>query len=240
MKIGLIGFGDLGQRMALQLTAAGHDIVIYDKASPKLTAEKPVDPNLTINGKLSKKMTFVNSAAKVLGATDLIHYAVPVEAVVELPQVSSHQIVILHDSVMALSRRAIKSRKDKSRFAISHCIMNQSRRIFVASDQPNSQAAVEHFRAIGLDPKLIELDQHDKLMARTQAVCAALINVGLGDVLNRASESGDLTPSAEELHALVANREARWTTNTMESLLSNPQLEVFIRELLCSLRATKS
>jgi hypothetical protein len=69
------------------------------------------------------------------------------------------------------------------------------------------------------------------MMARTQGIFALLIKLGIGEELDLRFSAGDLTPSATELRAAVKNREANWTPQTLQSILTNPELKPFVKEI---------
>lgn len=234
-KIGLIGLGDLGQRLALQLSSAGAEVIISTRRAKQITYNHAVDPHLAINTTQTSRIKFVASIDEVLRQTNIIHFAAPSTAVKVLPNLSPEHIVVLHDSVMNESLKAISSRADSAQFVIAHCLMNTAARVFVEDSQAHSSEIYQHFTEISLNPKTISLHDHDLFIAQTQGVFALLINIGLTQKLEQAHEQGDLTSSASELYYALRHRESRWTETTLRSVLSNPELTNFIDSLSQSL-----
>lgn len=231
-SIGVIGFGNLGARLTAQILLSGHKVIVFDsniEAGKRNVSDKAVDPAVTTNG-LDRPLV-EESALAILKYCNIVHWAVQSAKLNELPPVPSNCVVILHDSVMANSAMALSQREDKGRFVVAHCLMNDARRVLVSSEFGNRQMAGEHFVNIGLAPKFITVEQHDTLMARTQGVFALVIELGIREELDRGFAAGDLTPSAMELREAVVNREANWTKPTPQSILRNPELIPFAKEI---------
>lgn len=230
-KIGIIGLGDLGKRLATQVASSGLDVIAFDKHSIELLdAELAIDPMLNVGHTERDKVEIASTLDEVVRQSPLIHWAVQSSFLHELPSVlPDDTIVILHDSVMNNSEVAISERSDASKFCIVHCLVNNRRRVFIAGD---NQRAIEHFRAIGLEPKITTVREHDRLLAHSQGLLATLVDIGVRSELERAFAEGDLTPSGEELHALLEHRELNWTASTLSSILKNPEL----RELKSKIR----
>lgn len=208
--IGIIGIGDLGSQLATQLLESGRNVLIFD-----------IDSTRTIED-INTRIAI--SLAEVLEECALVHWCVPSKALPIEDEPVENVTIILHDSVMHNSIEAIQSRSDRHLFAIVHCLMNEQKRIFVAHDAPNSGPIMQHLEDIGLSPKLISTKEHDVLMAHSQGILATFIKMGLRSELDEASRAGDLTPSANELHSVLMNRELNWTPSTLESILANPEL----------------
>jgi prephenate dehydrogenase len=222
-KIGIIGLGDLGKRLATQVASSGLDVIAFDKRSIELLgAELAIDPMLNVEQTDWNKIKIVGSPDEVIRRSPVIHWAVQSSLLHELPsELPDDTLVILHDSVMSNSEIAVAERDDASKFCIVHCLVNSRRRVFIAGD---NKRAIEHFRAIGLEPKVTTVREHDKLLAHSQGLLATLVEMGVRSELERAFFDGDLTPSGEELHALLEHRELNWTASTLRSILKNPEL----------------
>lgn len=208
--VGVIGMGDLGVQLAEQIRKSGREVVAFDT-----------------NGQHSSKDV-------VLENCSVIHWTAPAKSL-ELDELRD-KLVILHDSSMTNSWLAITSRDDIDNFAIVHCLMNDAKRVFIADSMQKASRAFEHFKSIGMSPKLASIQEHEFIIARSQGVLASLIATGLKDQLDAIAANDDLTPSGQELHQLLINREANWTRNSLDSILSNPVLKQFYDDLLGILR----
>lgn len=222
-KIGIIGLGDLGKRLATQVASSGLDVTAFDKRSTKLSGtELAIDPMLNVGHAERDKVEIASSLDEVIRFSPLIHWAVQSSLLHELPsELPDDTIVILHDSVMNNSEVAISERNDASKFCIVHCLVNSRRRVLIAGD---NQRAVEHFRTTGLEPRTTTIREHDRLLAHSQGLLATLVDMDVRSDLERAFADGDLTPSGEELRALLEHRELNWTASTLSSILKNPEL----------------
>ncbi len=223
--VGLLGYGDLGRRLAMQALWSGYNVLVYDPMVPAdLPSGEPLDPNMRKpTAGIIGKLTVVHCAQAVLDASSVVHWAVSSRHLPSLPEVSADKIVILHDSVMHTSVQAVRKRTDAARFAIAHCLTNPEKRVFVLDDR-HAQTIYEHFESLGLSPKVISAKDHDKLMARTQGPLALLINAGLREYLARQEALGNLTPSGKHQKDALDDRAARWTKETIDSILRNPEL----------------
>lgn len=222
-KIGIIGLGDLGKRLAVQVVHSGFDVIAFDKRPVELSSLKlAIDPSLTIKQADKERIKVVDTLSEVIRESHIVHWAVQSSLLRELPdELPENTLVILHDSVMNNSKVAISERNDTSKFCIVHCLVNTKRRVFIAND---NQRGIEHFCSIGLEPKTTTIRRHDRLLAHSQGLLATLVDIGVRAELERAFADGDLTPSGEELHALLQHRELNWTTSTLSSILQNPEL----------------
>jgi prephenate dehydrogenase len=215
--IGIIGLGDLGSQLASRITNAGFPVIAFD-----------ID---NTNGFICKGLRRASSQKEVLEASSIIHWAVPSRMISELEEVVPVKRIILHDSVMHNSVKAIALRADRHVFSIVHCLMNDTDRVFIDKENLDTPHMTQHFIALGLSPKLTTVSEHDRLMARSQGILASLITLGIKGELDIASHNGDLTPSASELLAVLTNRAANWTPQTVESILSNPELKQLTDEI---------
>ena len=213
--IGIVGLGDLGTQLAGQIMGAGLKVVAFD-----------LDVDIRVEGAENAR-----TLEQVVGSCSVVHWAIPSKLLAHLPESARGTVVILHDSVMSHSKDAITARSDSGRFAIAHFLKNERKRVLVARDALHDDEIIEHFKTIGFSPKLTTVKDHDSLAARSQGVIAALLALGLRSELAEASKSGDLTKSGEELHRMLAEREVHLTQNTLDSVLSNPELRRVSTEL---------
>lgn len=217
-NIGIIGLGSLGSRLSTQIANAGFNVIAFDSDKTKSVAGVKV----------------VGSQAEVLESCSIVHWAIP-SKLLNIPTSDlQNVIIVLHDSVMNNSKEALAERRDSEKFAVVHLLMNSAKRVFVASDAPHSQDIMQHLEAVGLNPKLATVREHDALMAHTQGILALLIKLGLKEELNKASLNGDLTPSADELHRTMISPELDWTTNTLNSILANPELKQVVKAIVAT------
>lgn len=230
-RIGVIGFGNLGKRLVAQLLYAGYEVYVFDVQQPaRLLFDQAVDPTIEVD-LIDNRFLHFADMQEILQRCTTIHWAAP-SANLELPPLSSTHIAVLHDSVMANSAEAVRSRpEDSDRFVAVHCLMNDARRVLIATDYDESETVAVHFETMDLSPRYTTTKAHDTLMARTQGAFALLIEAGMREELDAGYDAGNLTPSAIELRAAVKNREARWTRQTLRSILKNPELTIFAEEL---------
>lgn len=228
--VGVIGLGDLGRRLATQIIANGTEILAFNRTARTLDFSLAVDPEL-ITADIDHSKLILTELQSILQHCSVVHWAIASAELDVLPTVPRTCTVILHDSVMSNSLHALDKRPDSGQFVIAHCIMNDRKRVFVSKDRGDFATIMQHFQAIGLAPKETTTKEHDALMARTQGIFALLIELGLRKELDRGFSNGDLTPSAIELRSAVINREANWTPQTLQSILSNPHLAPFVREM---------
>lgn len=134
----------------------------------------------------------------------------------------------MHDSVMDTSRRFNDQLDQKA--AVVHLLMNSAQRAVVASDQPNAEAAASHLQQLGFNPISMPVDEHDRIIARSQAPLALLCDALLPELFQLDKE-GLLTPSGETLAETLRSRTLIWTPATRRAILRNPQLRDLISEL---------
>lgn len=216
--IGIIGLGDLGGQLAELIAAGGYDVWAYDTDPSKSSTH----PNVHI----------ADSMQDVFTECRLVHWAVPSRLLDILDIDPAGAQVVLHDSVMHNSQVAIAERADAERFALTHYLVNEAKRVFVAEGYGASDDVFDHFQSVGLSAKLTSPEAHDSLMAHSQGILATLIALGVREELDAAAADGDLTPSGGELHAVLMNRELRWTPNTLASILENAALKDIAQGIL--------
>jgi hypothetical protein len=206
--IGIIGAsGDLGSQLLARMTERGVAVMPYSrKDGPERLVELAV-------------------------ACHIIHVCAPVEAIEHLPATSA--IVVLHDSVMSTSRRASHA-KLNDEAAIVHMLMNEADTVVIAQDTPHHDMAEQHFTNLGYTTKSMTIDDHDYLMARSQApfalLCATLL-----PFLYEQADQGLLTPSGQLLADTLRARELAWTDATIHSILQNPQLSELMNDMRLTL-----
>jgi prephenate dehydrogenase len=229
--VGIIGLGDLGGRLAAQEILGGNSVLAFD-ANPGIEwpPRMAVDPELSA-ATLDKSALKRINVADILRACGIVHWAVASSQLVNLPLVPKDCTVVLHDSVMNNSDVALNNRSEKDQFVIAHCLMNDAKRVLVATDIGDHKRVTEHLSSIGLAPKDTTVHEHDSMMARSQGIFALLIELGIREELDKSFIDGNLTPSATELRAAVINREANWTPQTIRSILGNPKLLPFVKKM---------
>lgn len=229
--IGIVGLGDLGGRLALQVLATGDTPTVFDIAAP---AHPPsaVDPAISTAGLALPPRE--SSLSVLVEQSDIIHWCAPLSALDSLPALPDDKLLILHNSVMSASIESKESLGSST--AVVHCLMNEQGTVVIATESDNRERTADHFRALGLRPILKDYREHDRITARSQGIFALLIQHGIRQHLERWHEQGLLTSSAEELLRAVAHRESQWTAVTIGAILSNPALKDFAAELAEELR----
>lgn len=231
-SIGIIGLGDLGNRIASQELLSGNKVLAYDtNPEIKYLAKYAVDPTIDATN-ISREHLTLTTINNILDNCSIIHWAVASNQLVSLPTIAKDSHVLLHDSVMNNSHMALKNRPDKKQFVIVHCLMNKDKRVLISNEYGNYFKINQHLLDIGLSPKYITIKSHDKLLAGSQGIFALLIELGIKTELDKAFADGNLTPSALELRNAIINREANWTKQTIQSIMSNPQLLPLTKELV--------
>ena len=162
---------------------------------------------------------------KELSDCEIIHVCAPLENFI-VPPVRG--LIILHDSVMDTSRQFNDQLDQKA--AVVHLLMNSVQRAVVASDQPNAETAANHLQQLGFNPISMPVDEHDRIIARSQAPLALLCDALLPELFQLDKE-GLLTPSGETLAETLRSRTLIWTPATRRAILRNPQLRELISEL---------
>ena len=229
--VGIIGLGNLGSSLATQELLSGNRVLAFDiDPSISYLPSLAVDSELNIAA-LDKQALSMVGMADILRACGIVHWAVASSHLVNLPPVPKDCTVVLHDSVMNNSFIALKDRPEEDQFVIAHCLMNDVKRVLVSTDFGDYRSVSLHLSDIGLNPKNTTVGEHDNVMARSQGVFALLIELGIRQELDRDFADGNLTPSALELRAAVVNREANWTKQTIDSILGNPKLLPFVKEM---------
>lgn len=213
MTIGIIGAsGDLGSQVRLRMTQKGWDILTYSRSDDR------------------------SGLTDLTTRSDIIHVCAPVDSISKLPPTSA--IVVLHDSVMNTSRQA-SDRWLGGGAAIVHMLMNDQQTVVVASDSQRADAITQHFSDTGYSTVPMTVDEHDQLMAHSQAPLALLCRTLL-PMLYEHENRGLLTPSGQLLADTLRSREAAWTDATIQSILSNPQLRQLMDDMQDTLKRYNS
>ena len=203
--IGVIGAsGDLGSQLVKRLKEQGQKVTTFSRSS---------------NNELS--------IDEMLATCDIVHVCAPVQAIADVK--IGKAIIILHDSVMNTSREANKRHLNNSA-AIIHMLMNDAKAVVIASDAAHHEAIQRHISAIGLRPHSMTIDEHDYMIARSQAPLALLCKTLLPYLYTK-SDQGLLTPSGQLLADTLRARELVWTDATIHSILQNPQLQTVLDDM---------
>ena|SRR5687767_12008784 len=207
--IGIIGItGDLGSQLHAQLVSAGFTVLGFSHSDTSTTPQE-----------LARQC-------------DIIHVCAPVNSLQDLPKTNA--VVVLHDSVMNTSRQA-GAEYLNAEAAVAHMLMNDHQTVVVASDAPYHDQITAHFAAAGYSPFTMTIDEHDYMIARSQAPLALLCKTIL-PYLNDKADQGLLTPSGQLLADTLRSRELIWTDATIRSILNNPQLSTLINAMQDTLR----
>lgn len=206
-KVGVIGAqGDLGAQLVVMLRAQNCNVIEVDTTLGCLRATR-----------------------SIIGVCHFVHICAPLSALGDVMSVPDGTIVVLHDSVMSSSRLASLDRLG-GRAAIVHMLMNRQSTVIIAEDEPHHDEVASHMQLIGLQPKYMSVDEHDLLMARSQAPLA-LMSAVLLPYLYQQRDLGMLTPSGALLVETLHARALVWTPETVRSILRNPQLKVLIDDM---------
>lgn len=214
IQIGVIGAGDLGTQLIARLT--NHKIIVnvFDK-------KKRVARN-------------TESLDAVVRTSKILHWCAPLEGLADLPPLRDNQTLILHASVMheSLTAKEILRKRGMTtgKIAIVHLLMNEHGRAVVSQDSDDATFASKHLVDIGLQPVSLTTQEHDHVMAISQAPMAILHELLLTE-LEGLQQKHLLTPSGEELLTAIHTRAAKWTPNTLASILRNPQINQLVARM---------
>lgn len=219
-SVGIVGAGDLGSQLVVQVGSAMPNIHVFDPNVGNINAEiKGVD-GVTRQTSMLTEPVWHNTVGSLIDATTIVHWCAPLTALNQV-EFKSEQTLVLHDSVMSHSRAA-KELIHKPKVNIAHLLMNRHARVVISTDSDDPRATGVHMKAIGLNPRFMSTDEHDVVMAKSQAPMAILHEL-FGDDLAALSEAGLLTPSGDDLAKALQDRAARWTRTTLDTLLTNPK-----------------
>ena len=207
VSVGVVGAqGDLGSQLVLLLKKHGVSTIEYAR-------------------RLHNGETIQSTIDKCY----IVHICAPLSALDEITSIPKDTIIVLHDSVMSSSRTANEQKLD-GQAAIVHMLMNDQSTVVIAQDAPHQQAIAAHMQSIGLTPKFALIDEHDLLMAKSQAPLALLTQTLL-PYLYEQRDAGMLTPSGQLLVETLHSRVLAWTPETIHSILRNPQLEFLVDDM---------
>ena len=208
---GIVGVGDLGSQLLDTLLKLDNVVNVFDYKKKLPQSTKDLE-------ELSR-------------TSDIIHWCAPLKGLADLPPLRDDQTLILHASVMheSLNAKQIlrKSGMATGKIAIVHLLMNEHGRVIVSQDSDDAAFANKHLANIGLQPVLLSTQEHDHIMAISQAPMAILHELLLAE-LEELRQKHLLTPSGEELLNAIHARAAKWTPNTLASILRNPQISQLV------------
>jgi hypothetical protein len=159
----------------------------------------------------------------------IVHVCAPLSVLDEITHIPDGTIIVLHDSVMSSSRQANDDKLD-GKAAVVHMLMNDQSTVVVANDAAHKDAVAAHMQSIGLSPKFAYIDEHDLLMAKSQAPLALLTQTLL-PYLYEQRDAGMLTPSGQLLVETLHSRSLAWTPETIHSIMRNPQLQFLVDDM---------
>ena len=217
---GVVGAGgSLGSQLS-EWIAKKHQVACFDIARNSVAR--------------SGNKRWVRSLGALTERSTIIHWCGTTEDAAEMTDLSSDQMLVLHDSVMTRSMDVAETLRGDSQFvgkvAIVHCLMNPNRTVAVANESNQPRRIKRHFLEIGCLPKSLSADEHDTIMAESQAPFALLHEILMPNLKNYARR-GLLTPSGEALLNALLDRSAKWTPETLRVILSNPNLPQLIADM---------
>ena len=167
-----------------------------------------------------------------------IHLCIPAASLADYEWLKNTQAyVVLHDSVMNTSELANLRYFDGSATSV-HMLMNSHKTVVINDDASESDDISALFTDLGQNAVSMPVEEHDLVMASTQAPLALLCEV-IHTPLKQYKERGLLTPSGEELERALDARVSTWTPATITSLLQNPQLYGLVSDMNDVLDANK-
>ncbi|MFZ2836411.1 MAG: hypothetical protein WAZ21_03770 [Candidatus Saccharimonadales bacterium] len=206
--IGVIGAaGDLGSQLVEKLNNNEAEVIVSDPL-----------------------ISHSASLALLLRKCNIIHVCAPLDQLGEAEWfLASSAMIILHDSTMDTSRRFSEEFLEGDG-AIVHLLMNKHAAAVVASDAAHTKEVEVHLIELGYKVNCMSVDEHDRLMANSQAPLALLCRALLPS-LSEQRDAGMLTTSGEDLIDALQRRQAAWTPETIQSILRNPQLPHLIDDM---------
>jgi hypothetical protein len=214
--IGVVGAqGDLGTQLVSLLRK--HGIAVIECA-------RRLNNNETVQSTIDK--------------CPIVHICAPLAVLDTITSIPDDTIIVLHDSVMS-SSRTVNDTKLDGKGAIVHMLMNDQSTVIIAKDAPHHDVISDHMRSIGLAPKSSFIDEHDLLMAKSQAPLALLTQTLL-PYLYEQRDAGMLTPSGQLLVETLHSRALAWTPETIHSIMRNPQLQYLVDDMQSMIDDVKS
>jgi|GEM_PF-805398 len=241
LAVGVVGAaGELGQWMVVQTAAHGMAVEVCDSRALTPNDFVGITSRLDRVSQLSSPdvITVHQGIQEVVSASEIVHWCAPLEALgmLTLSPRNEGKCVILHSSVMGGSAKAVERvHRTGLGAAVVHSLVNTERAVVVSGESDHSEAVTAHIERIGLRPIVMGVEEHDKLMARTQAPLAVLRP--LLPELQELENKGLLTPSAKVLLNALSEVDSRWTPLTVKTLLDNPYLDELMAALSSNIRS---
>ncbi len=231
--VGIVGSaGDLGSKLFMQGLHTAHNVCGFDVSGLSPQYERAVDPLLLPldEGRLPHAV----SLNQLVQNCTVLHWCAPVSALETLEILPAQTLLVLHDSVMQNSVEAAEMLQERSCIlggvAIVHCRMNPERTVVINEASDYRERITKHIKLLGLHSVVLSTVENDTLAAQTQGILALLCKTVLPQ-LKSSHEKGLLPPSGTALYEALTDREARWTSTTLRSLLTNPQLWPLIESM---------
>lgn len=228
-RIGIIGVGDLGQRLAVQACSIPSKVFVYDRVPRKIPKKVVgIDPDIHQKAMLSLP-EWVSSMDEVIDSADVVHFtAAPLrQAAQSLTRLPGDSLLVFHSSVMDESMREIDRLQGVSgitgSLAVVHCLMNPRRTVLVNPDAGETDRVSSHLSSLGLRPVEMTTAEADHISAVSQAPMA-MLHTNFGCELEDFDRQGFLTPSGHDLVTALNARAANWTEQTLRTILSNPAI----------------
>lgn len=233
--VGIVGAqGDLGSRMTVQVCSAFENTYAFDISQNVRKAQRGVDPALEAS-MVANQPTIVSSLKEVLDTCTIVHWAAPIGQVESISWLPAPTMLVLHDSVMSNSLEVARKLGDNEgilgQIALSHCLMNDERKVVIATDMDKTGRLTSHIKEIGLQPELMSVKEHDLIMAHSQALFAIICKLYRQE-LEEYAKRGVLTLSGQRLLTAMEDNESRWTQTTFATIVSNPEIISVIRSML--------
>lgn len=242
--VGIVGAsGDLGRQLTVQAGANFETVLTYDINPQPLSPDiRGIDASIRQSDMLGEPVR-LGSLGELLDKSSIVHWCVAPEAVEDVPETASHQMLVLHASVMELSKTAIRplleSPLHTGEIAIVHLLMNGANRAVVAEESQGVERIVGHMDDMGLSPLVLPSKEHDAIMARSQGPMAILHEL-LATDLAQWSNKGLLTPSGERFQRALSSSVAHWTPATYETIRHNPELLPLLEQMFAALNGNSS
>ncbi|TAL14221.1 hypothetical protein EPN95_03680 [Patescibacteria group bacterium] len=206
--IGVVGAaGDLGRKVARTAERRGFTVFESDK-----------------------RLLGSASLGALMENSDIVHFCIPASGFEEIHELHPDQVAVLHDSVMATSL-ATNAEFFGGQADIVHMLMNKSKTVVVEENSPHLDSVRTHMKALGWRSASMSAREHDEMAASSQAIFALGVSMQLPKLATW-HEEGLLTPSAEAAYNAFLDRSAKWTPQTLNSILSNPELPKTLEEML--------
>lgn len=227
--IGIIGaHGDLGRRMTVQVASGPFKSILTSDLPGSEPPELEVGVDASVNaGSMLVKPELVFDSEEIFERADVVHFCAPIDVAKDIASVPADTLLVFHASVMDESLQAaqaiLQKRKPLGSLAVVHCLMNEYKKVSVATDFGDTDAAAAHITDLGLVPHLEPSLVHDLRNASSTGILAVIYEHSHRDLVEW-DRQGLLTASASELTDLMENRDANWTKASLASIKRNPHL----------------